>query len=311
MSKSNLNILEELTKIIPRRGLGEIEAAKIITSELNKYNIKYELHSFKTVIPKTDKAELFADGEEIACVGASYSSGNFDQNPQILNSFNAISKKPAIIFNPVSHGVCLQTIKDFPAVSINRDDVVKLVMANEIKGKVTVTTEEFESTNILVGNRQNPEKIIFSHYDSIAGEGAIDNAGSVAVLFDLIIDNQDLMKKHLFVFAGSEEESVSSKDGFWGFEQFDKKFSRLIDNAKQIIVLDGVGVSTPKLINEKQDWVFGISRIEDIKDKVFWMMCDQTEVMKYYHSSLDTLDKLKHEYLNEAEKLLFSELVFV
>ena len=212
-----------------------------------------------------------------------------------------------IIFNPVSHGVCLQMYKTTPTVAINRDSVVQLVMANNIRGEVVVENLTYQTENILVGNITNPRKAIFAHYDSIVGDGAIDNAGSVEVVIQTIISNKNLLENNLFVFAGSEEESVSSHNGLYGFEIFNRNYGHLLDNASEILVLDGVGISEPSFISDHFDWVFYVPEGNKTR-KILWMQNDQTEVMKYYHSSLDTIDHLKQEYLDQAKELLLKQV---
>jgi len=305
MTTQNLcNFIQELTSIAPRRGINENKAADIIKNYLYKENIQFKIQEFTTVIPEFIKAELFADGESIPCIGSSFMSGKFDNNSKILNAFGAKSEGSMIVFNPASLGVCLQSYKDSPSLSINRDSVVKLIMATEIKGEVNVQEKEFTSQNILVGNLINPTKIVFAHYDSIIGSGAIDNASSVDVLYQTIISNKSLLDKNLFVFVGSEEESFSSHIGCYGFDVFDKEYSNIMNSALELLVLDGVGVSTPAFVNNHIDWVFTVSRVDEIKSKIFWMQNDQSLVMKYYHSELDTLDKLNQEYINQAKDLL-------
>lgn len=308
MSNQYSKFLQELVSTSPRRGKGEQKACKIILNYLDKEKISYTKQSFTTQIQVVDDAYLFADEKEISCLGASYVSGEFDVNSPILNSFGAVSDFLAIIFNPISKGVCLQSYKNFPAVAVNRDDIVQLIMADKISGKVNISKESFESTNILVGNLDRPEKIVFAHYDSIVGSGAIDNAGSVDVVFQTIIESPKLTDKNLFVFAGSEEESISSHDGCYGFEMFDQKYKSIIDDAKEIIVLDGIGVSSPKLVNTHIDWVFAISRVNQLSKKIFWLQNDQTLVMQYYHTELDTIDKIIPRYINEAKELLVEKL---
>jgi hypothetical protein len=304
---NNLKVLDKLVAIGPRRGLNEQKAAEIIKKCLSDNNIEFQTQEFETTIPDCKKAELFADDVAIPCVGASFVSGIVDNNSLVLNSFTAESESSMIIFNPVSHGVCLQMYKNTPTVAINRDSVVQLVMANDIRGEVVVEHLTYQTENILVGNSTNPKKIIFAHYDSIVGGGAVDNAGAVEVVMQTILNNSVMLKTYLFVFAGSEEESVSSHDGLYGFEIFNRDYAHLLDNASEILVLDGVGITEPSFISDHMDWVFYVP--EDKKTrKILWMQNDQTEVMKYYHSSLDSIDNLKQEYLDQAKELLKKQI---
>lgn len=308
MNNDFSSILQGLVAISPRRGIGEQKACKLLISCLEEKHIRFEKQTFTTRIPVIKSANLLVDKKEIPCIGASFVSGAFSLESPILNAFGAKSDQPSITFNPVSKGICLQGYKTFPSIAVNRDSIVNLLMANEISGTVSVTEEEFESTNILVGNLTNPNKVIFAHYDSIVGSGAIDNAGSVDVLMQTIIDDAKSLEENLFVFAGSEEESFSSHEGYYGFEVFDRKYGDLLNKAEQILVLDGVGIGTPSFVSTHVDWVFAISRIDQLSHKMLWMQNDQTLVMQYYHSELDTIDKLDSKYLQEAKVLLLKEL---
>lgn len=303
------NLITELTQISPRRGLGEQQAANIIKNYLKENSVEYVTQEFQCTIPNIIKAELFADDKNIPCIGASFVSGKIDINATIVNAFGPDIKKSQIIFNPVSEGICLQTYKDYPAIAVNRDSIIELTLANTIRGEVLVEPFEFESQNILVGNLENPTKITFAHYDSIVGAGAIDNAGSVGVIMQTLVENPALLKDNLFVFIGCEEESISSKEGLYGFKQFDKTYRNILKTAKEIIVIDGVGITEPKIVSDHIDWVFSLN-VEDkeIIAKTFWMQNDQTKVMKYYHTVLDTHNLLETEHLNHAKELLISVL---
>jgi hypothetical protein len=300
--------IKDLTSIVPRRGLSESIATDLIKKYLTQNGIPFNIQEFKAIIPITKKAELFVDNKQIPCIGASFKSGILDKSTKIMSSFDSVSEPSMIIFNPISLGICLQSYKGIPTVAIDRENIVDLVMGNEIRGEVIVQEFEFTSQNILVGNTNNPNKIIFAHYDSIVGAGAVDNAASVDVLMQIIINDGSLLNNNLIVFAGSEEESISSHEGFYGFEMFDKKYSNLIDNASEILVLDEVGIGEATFTNDHLDWVFGISRLESISNKVYWMQNDQSLVMKYYHTELDTLNILSTDYINQARQLLQLEL---
>lgn len=309
MSSSSFNnLIVSLTELGERRGQREKAAAKIIKDALSIEQIDYITQSFLAKIPNTINASLTADGKAIPCLGSSLVSGEIDNKACISSSFGKINDKQAIVFNPVSLGLCLQSYKSIPALAISRDSVVDLIMANKISGVVEVKAEAFESQNILVGNLKNPKAIIFAHYDSIVGSGAVDNAGSVQVIFDALTQNRSLIKNNLFVFAGCEEESISSIDGGYGFQVFDLKYKDLMNSAKEIIVIDGVGIGSPSLVNHHQDWVLPIKRIYQIDKKVFWMQNNQSLVMKYYHTVLDTLDNLDTRFIGEATELLLSRI---
>jgi hypothetical protein len=131
----------------------------------------------------------------------------------------------------------------------------------------------------------------------------------VDVVFQTIQGKPNLIERNLFVFAGSEEESITRPDGCYGFEIFDNEYKLVVDGAIELIVLDGVGVGNPSLVNNNVDWVFYVNRIDKLSNKILWLQNDQTKVMNYYHTRLDTLDKLDVKYLEEAKDMLIKRLL--
>lgn len=306
--KAFSKLLQDLTSISPRRGENEEKAFKIIINYLKESNLDYKVQSFEVEIPEFFNTYLIADKKDIPCIGCSFNSGKFTNDSPLLSIYGAKSDVPAILFNPISEGISLQSHKEFPSVSINKDYVIDILLAKEVKGEVNVKNGKYVSNNIVIGNYTNPRKIVFAHYDSIVGSGAIDNAGSVDVVIKTIIENKNLLNDYLFVLAGAEEESFSAKDSCYGFEVFDKEYKKIMSQANEIIVLDGVGVSIPTFTTDNLDWVFNVSRLDLLKDKIHWMGNDEKIIIKYSHSELDTLDKLVPKYLEMAKDLLRSKL---
>lgn len=308
MEKFFSNIIKELTSISPRRGKNEPLVAELIKRYLKNENIPSVIQQFPASVPITTKAVLLADGKNIPCLGTSFVSGDITNNVSIQEPFEKTGAKEMIIYNPISKGICAQSLKEVPALAVNIEYVDMLKKSNNISGRVEVEKEDFISQNILVGNTNNPEKIIFAHYDSVVGAGALDNAAAVDVLYKTILSDKSLLSDYLFVFAGIEEESISSHDGYYGFEMFDNKYASLLNYTKEIIIIDGVGVSEPYWTNENIDWVFGIPRLPEIESKVVLMENDQSIVRQYYHSPLDTLEILDTKYIEQAKELFISRL---
>lgn len=308
MEKFFSNIIKELTSISPRRGKNEPLVAELIKRYLKNENIPSVIQQFPASVPITTKAVLLADGKNIPCLGTSFVSGDITNNVSIQEPFEKTGAKEMIIYNPISKGICAQSLKEVPALAVNIEYVDMLKKSNNISGRVEVEKEDFISQNILVGNTNNPEKIIFAHYDSVVGAGALDNAAAVDVLYKTILSDKSLLSDYLFVFAGIEEESISSHDGYYGFEMFDNKYASLLNYTKEIIIIDGVGVSEPYWTNENIDWVFGIPRLSEIESKVVLMENDQSIVRQYYHSPLDTLEILDTKYIEQAKELFISRL---
>ena len=303
-----LELLEAHTKISPRRGKNESIAAELIKEFLIKAGLQFLTQTFQASIPKFTKAILNADGKDISCLGTSFVSGEITLNVSIQEPYEKTGAKEMIIYNPISKGICAQSLKEVPALAVSVSDVELLKNSKEITGIVEVEEEEFQSQNILVGNADNPRKIVFAHYDSIVGSGALDNAAAVDVVYETILADRALLDNNLFVFAGCEEESFSNHDGYYGFEMFDKEYGSLLDLADEIIVIDGIGVSDPYWTNQNIDWVFGIPRLNQILSKVISMENDQSIVRQYYHSALDTLEILSPEFIAKAKDLLLKRL---
>lgn len=302
------NLLISLVSISPRRGKKESIAGELIKKFLNEENIPFEVQRFQASVPITKRAELYVDDISIPCLGTSFVSGDITNSVSIQEPYEKTGAKEMIIYNPLSKGICAQSLKEVPALAINIDYVDILKKSKNISGRVEVEQEEFPTQNIMVGNIIDPKKIIFAHYDSIVGAGALDNAAAVDVLYQTILSNRSLLNSYLFVFAGCEEESISNHDGYYGFEVFDNEYRSIMDSTEEIVIIDGVGVSEPYWTHENIDWVFGIPRLSEIESKAILMENTQSIVRKYYHSPLDTLDILDNKYIDQAKEFLISKL---
>ena len=302
------NLLVSLVSISPRRGKKESLAGELIKQFLSEENVPFVVQRFQASVPVTKKAELYADNVSIPCLGTSFVSGDITNNVSIQEPYEKTGAKEMIIYNPLSKGICAQSLKEVPTLAVNIEYVDILKKSKNISGKVEVEEEEFPTQNIMVGNIINPKKIIFAHYDSIVGAGALDNAAAVDVLYQTILSDRSLLNDYLFVFAGCEEESISNHDGYYGFEMFDNEYRSIMDSTEEIIIIDGVGVSEPYWTHENIDWVFGIPRLSEIESKAILMENTQSIVRQYYHSPLDTLDILDNKYIDQAREFLISKL---
>jgi hypothetical protein len=302
--------LKDLIKIAPRRGKKEQEAAQLIKSYLDKADIKHTSQNFETEIPVIKSAFLHADGKEIPCIGCSFKSGKISSKAPIINPYKSpdIDYTEKIVFNPISVGICLNSYQDVPAVAINRESFIDLLMSQKYEASIKVNRERYSSENIIVGNTKDPRAIVVAHYDSIVGSGAVDNAAAVDVLYQTILARPDLLENNLFLFAGNEEESYSSSYGFYGFEVFDREYRHTMLSAEKITVLDGVGVGKPTIVSHHTDWAFEVPDMSGIKEKVRWLQNDQSIVMKYYHTKDDTLDKLAPKFIHSAKDLVIESL---
>jgi len=302
------DFLRDLTFISPRYGKGEQEAAKLIESCLKKASLPYEVQSFTAKVPLF-KASLTADGQEVSCLGSSLVSGNLDSSTPILSYTQASSKDSVIYYSPTSLGIYHNSNHAKASLAVNKDSVDILKNAKNVKGTVLVTPYSFTSQNFLVGNTLDPKKVIFSHYDSIVGPGANDNAVAVDILMDIVTSKKSLLEDHLFVFVGNEESSYA-KPFSWchGYEVFDLLYSSLLDQCQEIIVLDGLGSAPASFITSDLDEVFMISRLSQLKSKILWLHDSQETYLKYGHTYHDTLDNIDQKYILQAKELLLSRL---
>lgn len=309
MSKSL--VLKLLTDIGPRFAEKEIVAARIIENCLAANNIKFKTQSFETEVPVCTKAELTVDGQLIDCIGGSLVSGEILSGDYLISHYGFSGDTPYnIAYSPITDEISVVDHYEVPSVSISRKDVIKIIMAKDVKGKIVIKRTKINTENILVGNLNNPQNLVFAHFDSIIGPGAVDNAGSAEVMMRCLINNVDLLKTTLFNFSGNEEMSYDNYNKYgYGFRIFEAEYSKLLEQAKQVIVMDGLGVGVPSFIQDKMDWVLMLKMIDKIKDKVFWLQNDQTPVLQHYHSFDDKIEFLQEKYLLAAEMLLKDKLV--
>ncbi|HBC44933.1 TPA: hypothetical protein DCZ81_02080 [Candidatus Collierbacteria bacterium] len=284
-------IIMDLCKFSPRQGENEVRTAQYLENFLTQRKINFTSQYFKTEIPNVIHAELYLDGQRIPCLGKSFVGG-------------MITSKDQIDFSPYSDYIETITFRPIPTVAISRTNAKFLEKANHVRGEVVVEKYLFQSRNILVGDTINPKKIIFAHYDGLGG-GAVDNAGSVAICLELLIENPELLSENLFVFAGNEELSYDSGD-YWGkgYREFENEYLTLLKSALEIVVVDGVGVSPPVIVSEDREDVFPINHFDEFSSKITWLSSIQSEVLKCYHCLEDTLDKLNFGHFEETRKML-------
>ncbi len=286
-----LQTVKDLCKLSPRQGEKEIEAAKYLETFLHQITSDIKVQKFPTRVPVISSAYLTLDGEKVDCQGCTFETGN-------------ITTKDQVVFNPQSDYISTPNFYQKPTVAISRTDTSKLKTAYKVDGRVTVEKHSYLSRNFLVGNLDNPVNIIFAHYDSLGG-GAIDNAGGVAVCLNLLTENQGLVHENLFVFAGNEELSYDFPD-YWGYgyRQFEKYYPHLLRQVKQILVIDGVGLTKPEIITNDLDNFLPLRYLKTFQNKIKVISSDQQQVLKCYHCTEDAPDKINLEYLNHSQNLI-------
>lgn len=299
--------LTSLTDIGPRFGEKEIQAAAIIKQKLIELNIPFTEQPFSSAVPVCTKAELIVDGESLPCLGSSMVSGQIPDNKYLISHFGygGDNLPYNLAYNPMTDSLCPVDHYPVPSLTVSRRAVVKIMMAKEVKGRVEVKNLKIDTENILVGNLNYPRNLVFAHFDSIIGPGAVDNAGSVVMMMGCLADNRSLLTNTLFIFSGNEEVAYDEyKRSGYGFRVFEQKYGKLIKNAEQIFVIDGIGIGKPFFTQDNLEWALQLKKLEEIKNRTFWMQNDQTEVLSLFHTKDDTKENIQDRYLSQAEKLL-------
>ena len=152
-------LLNKLTDIGPRYAEKEMQAAKIIEGWLSSINISFISQPFITEVPVCTKAELVVDNEKIDCLGSSICSGEIPDGKYLISHFGYSGKTPYnIAYSPITDDISVVDHYKVPSISISRKDVVKVIMAKNVKGIVNVKRTKIDTENILVGNIENPKK---------------------------------------------------------------------------------------------------------------------------------------------------------
>jgi len=305
------SLLPKLAQLGPRVGNNETKTVQLIRDELAIHKISFVEQPFTIDVPICTNAELIIDGERIPCLGSSIVSGDIPSGDYLISHFGYTGEDTAynIAYSPMTDSISVVDHFKVPSVTISRESIIKVIMAKTVKGSVTVEKHLTKTANILVGNIKNPTNLVFAHFDSIIGPGAVDNAGSVAVMFDIIINNPSLREKTLFIFSGNEEMCYDDyKLSGYGFRVFETDYSNLLMEAKKIIVLDGVGMGMANWSQSGLDWVLQLKMLDQIRSKVTWLQNDQTPILKVFHTSDDMLENIETQYLQSAEQLLVEAL---
>ncbi len=308
-----IEVANKLVSFSPRQFKGEDLARKYLLAILKSKKIDYETQKFNVSIPVYTKYFLKADKKDIKCYPTALKSGKIRGKDNVINSIiyslNA-ENISNINFNPHCQCISLTNFYNEPSLAIASKDLDIILKAKSVEGYVKVKKANHTSYNIFVGNLKNPRTISFAHYDSLFS-GAIDNASGVAVCMEAIISSPSILEDNLIVFCGAEELSFDKPD-YWGhcFRVFEKKYKKLIKNAKKIIVVDCVGSDKSELINNYEilSLYFPVFCLKKIKEKTFALtsvQIDNNKFMEVYHSDLDDMNQLEEKYLNMAvEKYL-------
>lgn len=297
----------------PREGINETKAGIFLVSLLKENNIKYRIQKFNVYIPKKIETKLVInENKEIPSEPICFFSGVIDSADNIVSSFFKGEKNfPYISFNPYCKSISMmnRSIR-YPAVAISRKDLLKVIRAKKLKATIKIKKRFHQSQNILVGNIYNPKNLFFTHYDSIS-IGAVDNASGVCIAMKLILEQRDVLDRNLFIFSGNEELSYEFPI-YWGkgYREFEKNYFDLMKQAKKIFVIDCVGNGEPQKLSTHYwvDEAFPIKNKKIAHKKTLIITGDIKKLWTYYHSDLDTIDKLKKKYLDATYKLMLKVL---
>lgn len=294
----------ELADLAPRQLENEKKAAELIEEEVSGFD--YSSQPFQILVPEFKDWELKVDGEEVECLPSGLESGKIESKAlvnSILNGQGSMNR-PNINFNPHAEGISVPNFYEAPSVAISPEDIQKVVKAEEIEGHLEVEWSSHESENILVGNRENPARIVMTHYDSVWG-GFIDNGFTVSLLIQLL-DELDL-EENLVVFAGAEEISHESPYHCYGYRRFEDEYQEQIRGADEIFLADSLGRNSQKVIEDPEivEKAIVLNRPE-YKEKVKFVASAYHEVLDIYHSPKDTEEALNS--YEEAVDLVKTEL---
>lgn len=304
MKQKIVSRASKLADLAPRQLENEKKAAELIEEEVSGY--KCRTQSFQILVPDFKDWGLKADGEEIECLPSGLESGKIESKAMVNSILNGQGSmnRPNINFNPHAEGISVPNFYEAPSVAIDPEDVDKILEADEVEGYLEVEWVSHESRNVLVGNAEDPERIIMTHYDSTWG-GFIDNGFTVSLLIQLL-DELDL-EENLVVFAGAEEISQESPYHCYGYRRFEDQYLEQIQEAEEIFLADSLGRNSQKVIEDPEIVEKAIVlNTEGYEDKVKFVASEYHEVLDIYHSPKDTEEALNS--YEEAVKLVKTEL---
>lgn len=304
-----INTVSAICAFGMRQGKTARKASVYIQKRLKKAGIPFQLQVYTVALPAFKQATLMADGVFIPCLPTSFMSGEI-ANAYALTSSLISSKHffdiPHINFNPLCRGISRPNFSNAPSVAIGRDDILRISKAKKVYGKVIVSAHEENVDQILVGNIKNPEKIVFSHFDSI-GPGAVDNASGTALCLELLIEQPHLLDRTLFVFDGNEELSYN-RPQYWGkgYRNFQKTFPKVMEQAIEIVVVDCIGYAPTEVIcgGPIISLAFPITNSDVYADRITLLTSSYDKLMSVYHAELDVVDTIKKTFVDEARDTL-------
>ncbi|MFA9288785.1 MAG: hypothetical protein ACEQSA_02825 [Weeksellaceae bacterium] len=310
-----LNVVTDLLSVGPRFAQGEEKAAALIQQMLTDNKVSFIDQQYEASVPLASTVSLTVDGKAIDARNVGMESGTFTNKDALVSSLywgdTDFYLPPNINFNPrCKTTISMALYYKHAAIAVRRDDVPLILAAEKVTGQTVVEPYNFTGHNYLVGNTTNPKSVIFTHYDCWES-GAIDNASGTAVLINTVIKHPELLKDHLFAICGTEEISYEEPI-YWGkgYRAFQEKYNHLLEEAKEILVVDCVGYSSHVWATDPEHVVLGLplNKFESYAQKSAMLCGDFDTLMSVYHSNDDTVDLLSEELLDDAQKLLLEKL---
>jgi hypothetical protein len=302
-----IETIRDLEKLSPRQGPCEDKARRYLEGRLTRMGIEFETDSFSNFLPKAISHSLKVDGVEVESMPTALRSGVIG-GKALISSMHVSGRyyeQPNINFNPYSEVFSLATFYRAPSLTVRRKDLLKIIMAEEVEGKVRVTKQKHRCANIVVGKTSKPRSVLICHYDSVLG-GALDNGSGTAALLELA--RRGYGKENMIVFSGCEELSFDEPI-YWGrgYRELESSFGKALKSAKQIVVADMLGSSSPKYITDQKIRLAAFP-IKDMglfkRTKI--VSVGGNEWLPIYHSAQDRIGLIKPHFLEEGLDLITS-----
>ncbi|MGE5540910.1 MAG: M28 family peptidase [Bacillota bacterium] len=303
-STSLLTIAQTLTSFGERQGDAACRAGAYLEKELRRAGLSLQIDMLDTSIPR-GTSTLRVDGQLVESLPTSMISGSITDASALTSSLipsRYLIDVANINFNPKCSAPSVTNMYFAPALAVRPGDVDRILKAKEIRGTVEVRKESARIPQILVGNLKDPKVIVFTHYDSIGGPGAIDNASGTAVCLALCLRYPALLGETLFVFDPNEEVSYDYPT-YWGhgYRAFATTYADVFKQAARILIVDSVGNGPVQEIRDPTILRLAFPVDTDgVRGDVVSLGGDIERMMEVYQSELDTCDLLDERYLEDA-----------
>jgi len=300
------DLIHFLTDLGERQGQKEKDAGDFLTTMLVRNHLPFVCEPFETVYPTFPSWILEVDHQSISSQPTCFVGGQSDARPRILSSLDSFDGDigvPIINHNPdcphvISRPHCYPSL----ALAVCTDDLPSIISGTLFHLAADVRKTIHQSRNILVGNLENPRRILFAHYDSL-GPGAVDNASGVVILLHALLTTPEISQKDLCIFVGNEEISFDTPC-HWGhgYRMFESGHRDQLCTAKQLVVIDCVGHERAEFLHDLDLLRMGLplQDIEQYLGKTMALTASFAKLMAFYHSPMDTIDQIYPEYLLEA-----------